>query len=264
MSTKIYTGFKLKTIKSLDGVIPFVDTLRPAIIEIANTKWAENLLSMAIFKYDYATVTGGDLNQNFYGETFSAMMDAVRQDEIRGYRSAFDFGFELAFSLSTVGRRAVVGLYFTECPEMVSYFNDCPEVEPYFYFDNTDRPEEITSRDWKRRKEVWDSVLGWDTPAKRMFSIEVVKPYTPMLIDKADLDRVFPSLEKRLDTLARDYTMKSFEDSMDIANSKEAVGKVFAYYTSEQFVADKNKNKEQFAAKIKENLTYQDFNGGKE
>lgn len=90
MSTKIYNGFKLKSITSLDGVMDFINSIRQDIVNIAKENWAKNLLSISIFDYDRAHYNNEDITVNFYGEAFNKMHDTIAEAKIKGYRTHLD------------------------------------------------------------------------------------------------------------------------------------------------------------------------------
>lgn len=45
--------------------------------------------------------------------------------------------------------------FITEHQSLVDIWDALPEVEEYCYYNNSDRPDNVSSRQWDRRKEVW-------------------------------------------------------------------------------------------------------------
>lgn len=47
--------------------------------------------------------------------------------------------------------------------ELREPFVQALEIEPYGYWDSTDRPDEVTAREWRTRAKVWDKALIGDS-----------------------------------------------------------------------------------------------------
>lgn len=107
--------------------------------------------------------------------------------------------------------------------------------------------------------------MGYQTFAEAMFLIRIVEPYSILIMEKEDLDRNFPDFKTRLDTLARDYTIKMFGDSLpkDISTG-EYSRKLMDFWYSDDFANAKKQNREDFKTKLKEQLEFRDINGGRE
>lgn len=52
-------------------------------------------------------------------------------------------------------------------PECVQSYFEKYGIENYEYWDNTDRPEDISARQWSSREKMWDKIIGFDAPISR-------------------------------------------------------------------------------------------------
>jgi hypothetical protein len=114
-----------------------------------------------------------------------------------------DFACDIAF-LEDPQDHALYALLFSERPEYRAAWESFEEVTPFAYWDNTDRPEEVTAEEWELRRQTWDRVLPYDDdiPSQRgitwslladmhhaaihfVFHAENITPYIPTINARA-------------------------------------------------------------------------------
>lgn len=74
----------------------------------------------------------------------------------KGLRHLYDFDFELALFPRT---RDCLAIPYTDSREMQSWFGELPFVQEYGYWNNTDKPDSVSQRDWGTRKRAWDKAF---------------------------------------------------------------------------------------------------------
>lgn len=155
MSTKIYTGFKVKT-KSFSKILELVEQFRPKVIKVANEKL-----------------------DNFKGtfDEWQARVDKIKKTNLRDL--AVDTDFELV--LFPTKNNYIIGIVYSENYELINEWMKSPLVENYSYWNNTDPPEKFSDKEWVKREKDWNAVLIEKSCVTAMhgFSIKVNDPSGP-------------------------------------------------------------------------------------
>ncbi|EYR64877.1 hypothetical protein N866_03270 [Actinotalea ferrariae CF5-4] len=206
MSTKLHHGYRLA-----EGVDPFdfIATVRAHIDPVRDRADARILAERTIDIIDKAAVRGAvthagtDLAALMKTPLISAYMAyEEEQAELKDTDRRQDPNrFELSIGRDSVsGRHAV--LLFAEESSLVEAFRTLPEVEQYGYWNNTDRPDDVTKAQWEDRRAFWDRVLpGYTAPVVAMMSWRLRGTYdgamtglvanrSPLILEELpDLDR---------------------------------------------------------------------------
>ena len=119
-----------------------------------------------------------------------------------GYRDPeVDFDFEISI-LPFEG--AVYGMVFTEQADWQEAWRAQGVSADFAYWDNSDRPEGVTSADWADRARVWSGILGSNAAGSPGMS-----GFTAQCVDRlqapeaAAVLAAAPSVEERIDSRAR-------------------------------------------------------------
>jgi hypothetical protein len=172
MSTKIYNGFSIATdsaTRLMDTVIGF----RP-YIRAEGQKMFDAFLRKT-----------GTAEEPLKG--WMTWMDLRAETVDKGIRApGVDTDFQLTFFPD--GDR-FLGIAFTEHNRWFRHWLRQPLVSEYRYWNNADRPNGISRKEWGRREETWDRVLGMEPPATRGFSIDLHEIGGPCPQHKTDRKR---------------------------------------------------------------------------
>lgn len=85
-------------------------------------------------------------------------------------------------------KKKFLGIAYTEHDEWYESWCKMPGVREYAYWNNTDKPCDISNNEWSARGRAWDKVLGYgDIPSMCGFTIDIHSPYGPAPIRKQDL-----------------------------------------------------------------------------
>lgn len=105
--------------------------------------------------------------------------------------------------------------------ESREHFNSVYSEHEYSYWNNTDRPKELSEAEWDERKATWDRLLGYNSPKVSGLTMTVMDSYeiAPRL-DYYENGNSFrlPDMESRVRVLARNLVAAEFvgpEQPMD-------------------------------------------------
>lgn len=87
----------------------------------------------------------------------------------------YDFTFNLCVYpyAKTIKNKSLM-VIFTESDELEKYFDDLPFVQDYHYQNSTDKPDDVSSADWKKRIRDWDRVIGNKNYSHNAYQFELV------------------------------------------------------------------------------------------
>lgn len=161
MSTKIYNGYKTRAMSSYE-LGQFAGKLRSVIRPIGRKlsfEWWAGHLTHAV---DYLSSQGQWPFENFAPKDEDPVYWAFSrwvQETIKEQKRKFnDFELDCNFVLLPLRKKTLI-LIYNQKPEYLKAFEAMPEVSPYWYWDNTDRDEEVSAAAWRRRKQDWDEAL---------------------------------------------------------------------------------------------------------
>lgn len=214
MSTKVYNGYKLEGVRTLAEMDVFIKRLQKRIHKAQETLTVRKLASLAAKFYDMQSLGWVKRKQlkKHKGQTpltyaFMTMMEKQSEIKKTGHRNRdFDFEFEVAFIFQ---KGYTLCALFTERDEFTTIWESMRGVKKYFYWDNSDRPKNLTSAAWRKRRDDWNKAMGHSTYAEA----GVVKTIAPPYInyeDKAAILRAVPTLSRRLEYYAKDIVIHSY------------------------------------------------------
>lgn len=214
MSTKIYNGYKLEGIRTLKEMDTFIKLLSKKIKVAQETLMVQKLASLASEFYDKQSLGWVKKKQlkkhkglSPLAYAFTTMLEKEREIKKTGHRNPdFDFSFEVAFMFQN--GYALCAL-FTEKDAFTKVWESMRQVKKYPYWNDTDRPNGLSSAAWRQRKQAWDRAVGHSTYA----DAGLVKTITPPGIhfeDKAKILKAVPTLKRRLECYAKDIVIHSY------------------------------------------------------
>jgi hypothetical protein len=92
-------------------------------------------------------------------------------------------------------------------------------VQAWGYWNNTDKPDEVSAEEWRYRRKVWDKILGDTSPAMTGFIAQCIDTYDTHVGPEAIVENA-PDFDARVRTLAADlmfvaYKRYSNKEGMD-------------------------------------------------
>jgi hypothetical protein len=171
MSTKIYKGFKLET-DSFQEALQIINAFRPCV-----AKQAEDLMDKFIDNakaaYKGESMHIADIKIDCF-DLWTNLRDKMKEKGFKNPSVDTDFNIVL---IPTKG--FLLGIVYTAHNEWYDAWCKRNGVQEYSYWNNSDKPDEISEEDWKKREEDWD-VLDYGPTSMQGFSIELVDPMGPM------------------------------------------------------------------------------------
>ncbi len=185
MSTKIYNGFRVKGARTLDDAFALINTKenRQAVHDLIADKEAAWLARVIMRKLDKAGIYPDD--PEITKAAIYAYSDSVRElaDEIKKAKngdghSLVNFNAEVfLYPIRSGNRRYILGSYFMGESTLTEWFMGLPFIEEFGYWNNTDRPDEVTERQWSRRSQLWHEAFpGFESPVEAGVSIQLSPP----------------------------------------------------------------------------------------
>lgn len=208
MSLKLYHAFKLNLKDAnLATLNAWASPLRQALSNRAKEILLRWLIRDAIDHKDHDDLSERKNAENYLVDSYMRGLDRIK--ETLGYPAKRDTELDTTASVQIYldpEGGGLYGLYFIEHPELIKLFLADPAVVSTPYYDNTDRPSDLTEADWKARAALWERLLpDSGIPNQGGVTVELA-PGVPELAfpDEEEMRAYWPSLEQRLDALSRD------------------------------------------------------------
>lgn len=201
MSIKIYNGYRLPMLsfaelQLLIGAVQekihkehiriYHRKVGAIVTDILDNKF---LLGSEDFAKSLSSMDGGyGLDHSALSIAFLSMtchQDAVRKTMIRD--PGYDFSCSMLFIPS--GDFLLMMLY-TERDEFVSIVDGFDEITRYPYWNNTDRPDDLTDEEWDNRRKDWGPAIEASSPSKIGFSIELTGDFDVVISDGDLLENI--------------------------------------------------------------------------
>lgn len=162
MSVKIYNGYRCKKQNVINASNLISESDRHLFLNVAEQ---EILSYMArAFIVDLAErLSGGTypFSRQQYQCAYQTMNDDIEECMLRAEKGLIAGKFNVSASvvIKPLGSRHYVGL-FCENKTLSDLVTRSLGLHPMPYWDNTDCPKNITHRRWKKRKQLWDTLIG--------------------------------------------------------------------------------------------------------
>jgi hypothetical protein len=175
MSTKIYSGFKAKNVGAKQLMCDLID-IQTEARKIANELSWNYQMFYAVTLFDKVSLGLAEAPKSSYlGEARAAQLTAQQESERTNERNReVDYSFSIC--VYPVKNNEFLGLWFTEWESKYTpLIKSKPWYQEYGYWNNTDKPEHLSNREWNKRRKDWE-ILRWGTPANEcMLTLECVK-----------------------------------------------------------------------------------------
>lgn len=163
MSTKIYQGFRIET-TNLRKILGIVDVFRPKLMYLAEDLYCSSIRNVMEDGKTFSEAIG-------YWRERKRTLEEITLNDPTPY-------FSLTFIPS---KRYTLGIVYTAQLEWFNLWCETEGVREYGYWDNVDRPEEVSSAEWRKRSKHWD-ILGYDPVCTQGFSIDLLSKANPIEI----------------------------------------------------------------------------------
>jgi hypothetical protein len=183
MSTKLYNGYKLPQMSAYEMQV-FFEKLRKKLVVEREKLYKETLAAEFVSAFDSIWLNKIDFEgyKKRFEKTIFSTDDYIRE-KINLYSLAcenvqekykeinktsrrnptYDFQFSVAVIPT---KNNILCITYTEQEVFDRVWRNMKEVEHYGYWNNTDRPDGVTEKDWRLREKEWGKALkNWGIPA---------------------------------------------------------------------------------------------------
>lgn len=204
MSTVITNSFRMRT-GNLFTIYDRLNDLRKDIQIRQAEKEAKFISECAVRLIDISAIDGSAV-KNPYSQAYQEW-EAMREEMKKG--GITNVMVDTSFRVSLMPHRgSVYGVVHTADSKWANIVLSNEWAEPFDYWDNTDRDDAVSAREWRFRKKTWDAILHKDSrPSQCGVTFEVL-PNHYRIRPKVLLDHV-PSLEERANQLALDRLIET-------------------------------------------------------
>lgn len=223
MSTKIYNGYCLPLMGTLE-LMAFLNKVKNKIVPIHDELWNNVLAKQATALIDFSAL--GD---------YKAVKEAIRDKDAVSFRPKWeayegirnrikkinetklrdpeiDFGFSVCLIPT---KSKILALLYTEKEKMKKAWESFKCVKPYYYYNNSDRPDEITALEWKKRGTEWEQALGKDgIPGNKSLQYNPISDFSPFP-GYDDIKTYVPSFSERVNSYTSDNAFEEYCKSPD-------------------------------------------------
>lgn len=204
MSTKIHNGLLLRG--SLRSVYERLRQLRPEIRDLQERAAVAFLAETACAILDrraaglHALKDGHETGAPLH-VAWREMMDRQREIVKTGYRDP-QVDFEITITL--LPAEHVYALFQTEQDTLRDWLLGQEWVERFAYWDNTDRPDDMSEAGWENRRRIWDRLLKDDGSGSSGICGLTFECRSPLIHPDAErIAQAAPAIETRAAGLAK-------------------------------------------------------------
>jgi len=178
MSTKLYNAFKMKDESGLDAfkVLENLRDFKKQLLPISQKGYNFEICQRLVRAYD--NYTANQLFDLSYADSnpnpptiADIIIDYIKESSDKN-NLVLDLEFTIACYPYNDKEWLMIPFYnyneYENCLQSQSWYVD------YSYWDNTDRPDEISQEEWDQREETWKKVVGYfHIPANETFCMKV-------------------------------------------------------------------------------------------
>lgn len=201
MSTTIFTGFRIPMTEMYE-FSQFIDSAR----KLLYNKWIEDYLRdiarSATRVYDSHLLDMNLIDSN------SSPITPFKHIMFKEFRAKSD-------DRDTLWARNETYLYLIPQPDYLIgltnqtwAFDTLIEsnlgVEEFGYWNNTDKPDNLTEEEWEFRKQVWDNLVGYGEINQYALNVLISPAYPPVIYEN-QLDPYIPDFDSRAAEVAKIY-----------------------------------------------------------
>lgn len=201
MSTKIYNGLKLNISNINELKKELVEFNTKTLMPFYKKEYSKMIAALLTGKVDSARYKNKD-NIDFkisieetYHEIYKDVRDRTKE-VLKTNRRDVEIDFDFNIVILPIENKTLAIVY-SEQNSFVELFKGLPFVEEYGYWDNSDKPDEISEEDWQTRNKDWNEVFKDSSiPSKCGFTFKLIEG----IEEYPDLNEVLssiPNIEKR-------------------------------------------------------------------
>lgn len=232
MSWKIYNGFILKNITTLEDALEYFKSQIKDFNLEADDYWRGMIISHAIAQYDNDCAENIKPVKDYIKGSVGTFWAEERESSQKGFKSITDVRVGISVCPVTIrNKKRIIGMAFVDNSRLRDKFFALPEVKEYMYFDNQDRPETISEAEWNTRSKVWRTLFKEHATANKvMFGFDIISDVESSRspdIEQEHFDKYVMSFDERLkgavnERLLKNKSFSNLSSYMQYIKSEEA------------------------------------------
>lgn len=249
MSTKIYNGYisTLNIEQLLKEFVAVRDKFEKKKVVLYN-KVLARAATMNVDReaFNKKKILNGNEQYEIYNKTQEGF-DKIVREEVILRREISKLDFSLHCSVIPLRKGKTLLLLYCQNKEMTKMWEKLKFIKDYHYQDQTDKPRNISEKNWEIRKNDWDKALGWDTAAARGYTFDFTFERLPVFIKRQDVVKFIPDDNERIDYLMREtyidrVSKKLMDEDKEVKTKEQKASKIFTYFRMARESWDKYKN----------------------
>ena len=156
MSTKIYNGYHLPKLKTIRDVIQWWRKLSEEFKPMVIKSLAKEVGDAANRAADVLALFEAGLIEIFYEDWAGKDASAIGYDTLKE-RGKYQHAHQLVLTIFEARGKTLCTLHSSGMAE--KFFVEKSGAVPFPYWNNSDRPEDMSQRRWNRRAEIWEEAL---------------------------------------------------------------------------------------------------------
>lgn len=240
MSTRIYNGYRIPTM-SLHELNTWIEPLRQFAKEETERYVYQKTVDESIYLLDEAMIKTKEefekgMEEDDLYRADSGIIHYVRRDLKRQFDSPFRGDLDVISKLVVlpIKGKTLCYLFTSDVKAIQEFFEKMPGVKEYGYWNNTDRPEHLSKKQWENRRDDWDVAVSYGDISKQGLVIDLVSDFPVRCSDKSAVQ--FPSFESRAKRVSTVLVEKDFIAELNKHGKKASFREVLDYFESEEGV----------------------------
>lgn len=219
MSTKLFDAWRMPTM-TMPKFQKWLDELRASLKPIADNQIMTVVAERAIRAYDTKYVFPNsaeikDLPNGLVG-AWSNVMSEYKKTKKEGERHpSVDVECEIIFHFKG---RYIYMVMFSEQREYKDHLESLPGVEHYGYWNNTDKPDNISQREWRRREKLWDEAFKGGPMFTAGVTFMLVGDYNLPMPKKGDIEPYFTEWKQRVNAMLDSCMLQKYPEPITVGN----------------------------------------------
>ncbi len=253
MSTKIYSAYRIPANTNLfDFKNKVQQLLKEPILEEITTHAAGAIIRL----YDALTVKDGlfykSAIKDMPGLDMTKKIDTVSVNDlywayVAKCRDSEDYNYvHKNAHLNFMNAESIGSILVTirSSNRSEDLFKTIPGVEDFRYWDNTDKPDSISKKEWKNRRKVWNEVIE---KAEGVLSMQVLESYQESISYKyfKQYDFMVPDFHQRLFDISQRYLGYEY---FRTHNRSKDLNEIFRYLQDDD---NRSRSKKMFENELK-------------
>lgn len=195
MSTKLEEGLRIKNIKE-EEVIEKLNSLKPLFKEVLRKTIAKRISS------EYFIMVDNVFNNDNPPLPFDYAQNILKKEmeSIKNDKNSIMFQYDFVIYVKQYKSDVYLYPFYRELNDLNILMEKIPKLEDFGYWDNTDKPEEISESHWKKREKIWNTISNkytFEESGFKKISLNDIKDFENI---DFDYELLIPKTkEKRLD-----------------------------------------------------------------